>query len=45
VCFDFADVCADARLAAGSEGVCDGEERVTVNVASVGGWAVQIALY
>jgi hypothetical protein len=45
VCFDCAEVCADACFAAGFEGVCDGEERVTVNVITVGGWAVHVALY
>jgi hypothetical protein len=40
VCFNFAEVCADACVAAGSEGVCDGVERVTVNVVSVSGRAV-----
>jgi hypothetical protein len=44
VCFDFAEVCADELLAAGFQGVCDGEERVTVNVVSVGGWADHVAL-
>jgi hypothetical protein len=45
VCLDFAKVCADALLATGFEGVSDGEERVTVNVVPVGGWAVNVALY
>jgi hypothetical protein len=45
VCFNFAEVCADACVAAGVEGVCDGEERVEVDVVSVSGWAVQVALY
>jgi hypothetical protein len=45
VCFDFAKVCADACVAAGFEGVCDGEECVAVDVVSVSGWAVQVALY
>jgi hypothetical protein len=40
VCFDFAEVCADACAAAGLEGLCDGEERVAVDVVSVSGWAV-----
>jgi hypothetical protein len=29
----------------GAEGVGDGEERVSVNVVAVGGWAVHVALY
>jgi hypothetical protein len=45
VCFNFAEVCADACVAAGFEGVCDGAERVTVDVVCVSGWAVQVALY
>jgi hypothetical protein len=45
VCFNFAEVCSDAWLAAGFEGVRDGEERVTVDVVKVGGWAVHVALY
>jgi hypothetical protein len=44
-CFDFAEVCADACVAAGFEGVCDGEERFAVDVVYVSGWAVQVALY
>jgi hypothetical protein len=40
VCFDFAEVCADACVAAGFKGVCDGMEGVAVYVVSVGGWAV-----
>jgi hypothetical protein len=44
-CFDFAEVCADACVAAGFQGVCDGAERVAVDVVCVGGWAVQVALY
>jgi hypothetical protein len=35
VCFNFAEVCADACGAAGFEGVCDGEECVAVDVVSV----------
>jgi hypothetical protein len=45
VCFNFAEVCADACLATGCEGVCDGKERFAVDVVSVSGWAVQVALY
>ena len=40
VCFNFAEVCTDASVAAGFEGVCDGVERVSVNVVSIGGRAV-----
>jgi hypothetical protein len=39
VCFNFAEVCAYACVAAGVEGVCDGEERVTVNIVYVSGTA------
>jgi hypothetical protein len=35
VCFDFAEVCADACFAASFEGVCDGVERVAVDVVYV----------
>jgi hypothetical protein len=45
VWFNFAEVCADACVAAGFEAVCDGEERVAVDVVFVSGWAVQVALY
>jgi hypothetical protein len=45
VCFNFAEVCADTCVVAGFEGVCDGEERVAVDVVCVSGWAVQVALY
>ena len=46
MCFDFAEVCADACVAAGFEGVCDGEEGAAVDVVYVGNWrAVQVALY
>ena len=45
MCFNFAQVCANACVAAGFEGVCDGEECVAVNVVTVSGWAVQVALY
>jgi hypothetical protein len=45
VCFNFAVVCVDACVATDFEGVCDGEERVAVDVVSVSGWAVHIALY
>jgi hypothetical protein len=45
VCFDFAEVCADACVAADFEGVGDGKEHVAVDVVSVSGWAVQVALY
>jgi hypothetical protein len=45
VCFNFAEVCADACVAAGFEGVCDGMERFAVDVVFVSGWAVQVALY
>jgi hypothetical protein len=45
VWFSFAEVCADACVAAGFEGVCDGEKRVAVDVVSVSGWAVKVALY
>jgi hypothetical protein len=38
--FDFTERCADACVAAGCEGVCDGEERVAVDVVYVSGWAV-----
>jgi hypothetical protein len=38
--FNFAEVCAEACVAAGFEGVCNGEERVTVDVVSISGWAV-----
>ena len=41
--FNFSEVCADACVAAGLEAVCDGEERVAVDVVSVSGWAVQVA--
>jgi hypothetical protein len=40
VCFNFADVCADAYVTTGLEGVCDGVERVAVDVVSVSGRAV-----
>ena len=45
MCFNFAEVCADARVAAGLEGVCDGLEGVAVDVVAVSGWAVQVSLY
>jgi hypothetical protein len=45
VCFDFAEVCADLGIATGFEGVCDGEERVSVNVVAVGGWTIHVAMY
>jgi hypothetical protein len=45
VCFNFAEVCADACVAAGFEGVSDGEERIAVDDAAVCRQAVQIALY
>jgi hypothetical protein len=45
VCFNFAGVCADAYVAAGFEGVCDGKECFAVDVVSVSGWAVQVAFY
>jgi hypothetical protein len=45
VCFNFGEVCADACVASGFEGVCDGKKRVAVDVMSVSGWAVQVALY
>jgi hypothetical protein len=45
VCFNFTDMCAEACVAAGFEGVCDGEERVAVVVVYVSGWALQVALY
>jgi hypothetical protein len=45
VCFNFAEVCADACVAADFEGVCDGEERVAVDVVFVSEWAVKVALY
>jgi hypothetical protein len=35
VCFNFAEVCADACVAAGFEDVCDGEECVAVDVVFV----------
>jgi hypothetical protein len=38
--FNFAEVCSDACVAAGLEGVSDGVERVAVDVVSVSGWAV-----
>jgi hypothetical protein len=40
VCFNFAYVCTDACVAAGFEGVCDGVERVAVDVVSVCGRGV-----
>jgi hypothetical protein len=40
VCFDFAEVCAGACVAAGFEIVCDGVEGVAVDVVYVSGWAV-----
>jgi hypothetical protein len=40
VCFNFAEVCANSCVAAGFEGVCDGEKCVAVDVVSIGGWAV-----
>jgi hypothetical protein len=40
VCFNFAEVCADACIAAGFEGVSDGEKRVAADVVSLGGRAV-----
>jgi hypothetical protein len=43
--FNFSEVCADACVAAGFEGVCDRKERVAVDVVSVTGWAVHVALY
>jgi hypothetical protein len=45
VYFNFAEVCADANVAAGFEGVCDRKECVAVDVVAVSGWAVQVALY
>jgi hypothetical protein len=45
VCFNFAEVRAYACVAAGFEDVCDGEERVAVDVVAARGWAVQVALY
>jgi hypothetical protein len=45
VCFNFAEVCADACVAAGIEGVGDGKECVAVDVVYVSGWAVQVSLY
>jgi hypothetical protein len=45
VCFTFAEVCTDASVAAGFEGVCDGEECIAVDVVAVSRWAVQEALY
>ena len=36
---------ADACFAAGIEGVCDGEECVSVDVVPVGGGAVKVTLY
>jgi hypothetical protein len=38
--FNLAEVCADACVAAGFEGVCDGEKCVAVYVVYVCGWAV-----
>jgi hypothetical protein len=38
-------VCTDASAATGFEGVCDREECISVDVVSIGGWAVQVALY
>jgi hypothetical protein len=38
-------VCADACVAAGFEGVCDGFEYVAMDVVALCGWAVQVALY
>jgi hypothetical protein len=43
--FDFAEVGADALFAAGIEGLRDGDECVSVNVVTVGGRAVHVALY
>jgi hypothetical protein len=40
VCFDFAEVCTDACVAAGFKGVCDRQEGVAVDVVSVSGMAV-----
>jgi hypothetical protein len=45
VYFNFAEVCADACVAAGFKGVCDGKECVAVDVVAVSGWAVQVTLY
>ena len=45
MCFNFAEVCADACVAAGLEGVCDRLESVAVDVVAVSGWAVQVSLY
>ena len=45
MCLNFAEVRADACVAAGFEGVCDGAERVAVDFVAVSGWAVQVALY
>jgi hypothetical protein len=45
VCFNFSEVCADTCVATGFEGVCDGEERVAVDVVSLSGWAIQVALH
>jgi hypothetical protein len=45
VCFNFAEMCADACVAAGFEGLCDREERIVVDVVAVCRWAVQVALY
>ena len=45
MCFNFAEVGANTCVAAGFEGVCDGEERFAVDVVYVGGWAVQVALH
>jgi hypothetical protein len=45
VSLNFAEVCTDAGVATGFEGVCDGEECVAMDVVAVSGWAVQVALY
>jgi hypothetical protein len=44
VCFDFAELGADARRAASCKGVSDGFKSVAAKVVSVGGWAAHLPL-
>ena len=38
-------MCADACVVSGFEGVCDGEECVSVDVVPISGGAVKVTLY
>ena len=45
MCFNFAEVCADACVASGYDGACDGEECVAVDVVPISGGALKVSLY